>query len=133
MQKEIEIENKNLTRFKWKNACNSIASPCDGVMPTTDRYFLSWHFHFKMDKYGGGIGNVIELKQRVANMRKQCYESNLLFKNFHIQYKFSLFVHLNEHAQFKRKFGLYAIDLAFSSDFQRTKMEQTIEKCSLCK
>lgn len=35
---------------------------------------------------------------------------------------------LDEHARFKRKFGLYAMDLAFLSEFQCTTMEQTSEK-----
>lgn len=35
---------------------------------------------------------------------------------------------LDEHARYKRKFGLYAMDLAFLSEFQCTTMDQTIEK-----
>lgn len=58
-------------------------------------------------------------------------EYDALLKNFRIQY-IELPLHmqkdLDDHAQFKRKFGLYAMDLAFLSAFQCTSMEQTIEK-----
>lgn len=35
---------------------------------------------------------------------------------------------IDHHTRFKRKFGLYAMDLPFLSEFQCTTMEQTIEK-----
>lgn len=58
-------------------------------------------------------------------------EYDSLLKNFQIQHiELPLPMHkdLDEHARFKRKFGLYAMDLAFLSEFQCTTMEQAIEK-----
>lgn len=58
-------------------------------------------------------------------------EYDALLKNFtiqHIELPLHMQKELDDHARFKRKFGLYAMDLAFLSEFQCTTMEQTIEK-----
>lgn len=58
-------------------------------------------------------------------------EYDSLLKNFQIQ-PIELPLHtqkdLDEHARFKRKFGLYALDLALLSEFQCTTINETIEK-----
>lgn len=58
-------------------------------------------------------------------------EYDSLLKNFtiqHIELPLHVQKDLDEHARFKRKFGLYAMDLVFLSEFQCTTMNQTIEK-----
>lgn len=58
-------------------------------------------------------------------------EYDTLMKNFQIQpieSPLHMQKDLDEQARFKRKFGLYALDLALLSEFQCTTMDQTIEK-----
>ncbi|XP_055315563.1 uncharacterized protein LOC129575676 [Sitodiplosis mosellana] len=81
-----------------------------------------------MEKHGGDVN---ELKRKVANLRKQCNEYDTLLKHFslpHIDLPPNMQKDLDEHAEFKRKLSLYAMDSSFLSDFYCTNTEKNIGK-----
>ncbi|XP_031620052.1 uncharacterized protein LOC116338746 [Contarinia nasturtii] len=82
----------------------------------------------KMEKSGVDTN---ELKQKVANLRKQCNEYDLLLKHLSLSYTdlpLNMQKELDEYALYKRKLGLHTMDMGTLSEFYCTNTERNIGK-----